>query len=366
MIGETIFGIFKTGGFAELFGDTSLLIKTLIMYVIVGVLMYLAVKKEFEPMLLIPIAFGMLLANLPVTGLYHSDWFIKEAYLIEGKLDIVKIATEGGLLDLLYLGVKLGIYPPLIFLGIGAMTDFSPLIANPKSLLLGAAAQLGVFVAFFLALCIGYNVNEASAIGIIGGADGPTAILVTKELAPHLLSGIAVAAYLYMALIPIIQPPLMKIMTTRKERVVEMKQLRSVSKLELVLFPVIVSAVVILILPDTAPLIGMLMLGNVFRVTGVVDRLFKTAQNELINIVTIFLGISVGVTANAENFLSPRTIGIILLGVFAFAFSTIGGLLGGKVLCAITKGKINPLIGSARGFGSSDGCSCIAKGRTAV
>ena len=204
-----------------------------------------------------------------------------------------------------------------------------------------------MFVAFFLALCIGYNVNEASAIGIIGGADGPTAILVTKELAPHLLSGIAVAAYLYMALIPIIQPPLMKIMTTRKERVVEMKQLRSVSKLELVLFPVIVSAVVILILPDTAPLIGMLMLGNVFRVTGVVDRLFKTAQNELINIVTIFLGISVGVTANAENFLSPRTIGIILLGVFAFAFSTIGGLLGGKVLCAITKGKINPLIGSA-------------------
>ena len=347
MIGETIFGIFKTGGFAELFGDTSLLIKTLIMYVIVGVLLYLAVKKEFEPMLLIPIAFGMLLANLPVTGLYHSEWFIDEAYLIEGKLDIVKIATEGGLLDLLYLGVKLGIYPPLIFLGIGAMTDFSPLIANPKSLLLGAAAQLGVFVAFFLALCIGYNVNEASAIGIIGGADGPTAILVTKELAPHLLSGIAVAAYLYMALIPIIQPPLMKIMTTRKERVVEMKQLRSVSKLELVLFPVIVSAVVILILPDTAPLIGMLMLGNVFRVTGVVERLFKTAQNELINIVTIFLGISVGVTANAENFLSPRTIGIILLGVFAFAFSTIGGLLGGKVLCAITKGKINPLIGSA-------------------
>ncbi|HPE95147.1 MAG TPA: sodium ion-translocating decarboxylase subunit beta [Bacillota bacterium] len=319
-----------------------LLIKTLIMYVIVGTLLYLAIKKQFEPMLLVPIAFGMLLANLPGANLFNMDLFIAD-----GDLDVARVIHEGGLLDILYLGVKLGIYPSLIFLGVGAMTDFSPLIANPKSLLLGASAQLGVFLAFFMALVLGFSANEAASIGIIGGADGPTAILVTKELAPKLLGAIAIAAYLYMALIPMIQPPLMKLLTTEKERKVEMKQLRPVSKVELVLFPVIVAAVVILILPDTAPLIGMLMLGNLFRVTGVVDRLFKTAQNELINIVTIFLGISVGATASAENFLNLKTLMIIGLGVVAFGFSSIGGLLGGKVMYALTKGKVNPLIGSA-------------------
>ncbi len=342
MIWETITGIFGSGGFAKLFEDPMLLIKTLIMYVIVGTLLYLAIKKQFEPMLLVPIAFGMLLANLPGANLFNMDLFIAD-----GDLDVARVIHEGGLLDILYLGVKLGIYPSLIFLGVGAMTDFSPLIANPKSLLLGASAQLGVFLAFFMALVLGFSANEAASIGIIGGADGPTAILVTKELAPKLLGAIAIAAYLYMALIPMIQPPLMKLLTTEKERKVEMKQLRPVSKVELVLFPVIVAAVVILILPDTAPLIGMLMLGNLFRVTGVVDRLFKTAQNELINIVTIFLGISVGATASAENFLNLKTLMIIGLGVVAFGFSSIGGLLGGKVMYALTKGKVNPLIGSA-------------------
>lgn len=341
MIGETITGIFASGGFAKLFEDPTFLIKTLIMYVIVGTLLYLAIKKQFEPMLLVPIAFGMLLANLPGANLFNMDLFLAD------ELDIAQIIHEGGLLDLLYLGVKLGVYPSLIFLGVGAMTDFSPLIANPKSLLLGASAQLGVFLAFFMALVLGFSANEAAAIGIIGGADGPTAILVTKELAPKLLGAIAIAAYLYMALIPMIQPPLMKLLTTEKERKVEMKQLRPVSKIELVFFPVIVAAVVILILPDTAPLIGMLMLGNLFRVTGVVDRLFKTAQNELINIVTIFLGISVGATASAENFLNIKTLMIIALGVIAFGFSSIGGLLGGKVMYVLSKGRVNPLIGSA-------------------
>lgn len=316
--------------------------KTLVMYVIVAVLFYLAVVKKFEPLLLLPIAFGMLLANLPGANLIHMDLFMGN-----DKLDIVKIVQEGGLLDFLYLGVKLGIYPPLIFMGVGAMTDFSPLIANPKSLFLGAAAQLGVFAAFLGALFLGFTPEQAAAIGIIGGADGPTAIQVTKTLAPELLGPIAIAAYSYMALIPFIQPPIMKALTTEKERSVVMEQLRPVSKTELVIFPILVALVVSLILPDCAALVGMLMLGNLLKVSGVTERLSKTAQNELMNIVTIFLGVSVGATANAESFLSPQTLYIIVLGLAAFCFATAGGVLFGKLMCFLTKGKINPLIGSA-------------------
>ena len=260
---------------------------------------------------------------------------------------IKEVVSEGGLLDILYLGVKLGIYPSLIFLGVGAMTDFSPLISNPKSLLMGAGAQFGVFFAFFCALFLGFSPMEAGAIGIIGGADGPTAILVTKTLAPHLLGAIAIAAYSYMALIPIIQPPFMKLLTTKKERQIKMTNLRSVSKVEKVVFPIVVTAIVCLVIPDAAPLVGFLMLGNLFNVSGVTDRLSKTAQNELINIVTICLGVSVGATANAENFLKLQTLYIIGLGLCAFALSTCGGLITGKVMCKLTGGKINPLIGAA-------------------
>ena len=322
--------------------DTTMLVKYLIMYVIIGALLYLAIWKKFEPMLLLPIAFGMLLANLPGAGLIHTEW-----WFVEGPINYGYIIKNGGLIDYLYMGVKLGIYPSLIFLGIGAMTDFSPLIANPKSLLMGAGAQFGVFAAYAGAILLGFSEKAAAAIGIIGGADGPTAILVTKELAPTLLGAIAIAAYSYMALIPIIQPPLMKMMTTKKERQIKMTSLRKVSKTELILFPIIVTAVVCLILPDAAPLVGFLMLGNLFNVTGVVDRLSKTAQNELINIVTIFLGVSVGATANAEAFLKPQTICIIVLGLTAFCFSTLGGLITGKIMCKLSGGKINPLIGSA-------------------
>lgn len=269
-------------------------------------------------------------------------------------MDLQLIVSQGGLLDLLYLGVKLGIYPPLIFLGIGAMTDFGPLIANPKSLLLGAAAQFGVFFTFIGALVIGalvpgidFGVKESASIGIIGGADGPTAIYVTKTLAPHLLPAIAVAAYSYMALIPVIQPPIMKAVTTKKERMIVMEQLREVSKTEKIIFPVVVTVIVALIVPDAVSLVGMLMLGNLAKECGVVDRLSKTAQNELMNIITIFLGITVGATASAENFLTPETLGIIVLGLVAFCFSTLGGLLLGKLMCKLTGGKVNPLIGSA-------------------
>ena len=257
---------------------------------------------------------------------------------------IKEVINNGGLVDVLYLGVKLGVYPSLIFLGVGAMTDFSPLIANPKSLLMGAGAQLGVFVAFFGALLIGFTPMEAGAIGIIGGADGPTAILVTKELAPHLLGAIAIAAYSYMALIPIIQPPFMRLLTTEKERKIRMTNLRPVSKTEKIIFPIIVTLLVVMIVPDAAPLVGFLMLGNLFNVSGVADRLSKTAQNELINIMTIFLGVSVGATANAENFLKLQTLGIIALGLTAFVISTCGGLVVGKIMCKVTGGKINPLI----------------------
>ncbi len=356
---DALLNFLNRTGIAKLF-ETSDWWKTLIMFAIIGVLFYLAVVKKFEPLLLLPIAFGMLLANLPGAELFHMDWFIKgvpvETISETGEIivsnsdklsDIVlHLLDHGGLIDLLYLGVKLGIYPSLIFLGIGAMTDFSPLIANPKSLMLGAAAQIGVFVAFFGALFY-FSPAEASAIGIIGGADGPTAILVTKTLAPHLLGAIAIAAYSYMALIPMIQRPLMLALTTKKERAIKMGDLRPVSTLEKVVFPILVTLIVVLIVPDAAPLVGFLMLGNLFNVSGVTDRLSKTAQNELINIITIFLGVSVGATASAENFLKPQTLLILGLGIVAFACSTCGGLLFGKLMCWITRGKINPLIGSA-------------------
>ena len=318
--------------------------RTLVMYAIIAVLFYLAIVKKFEPLLLLPIAFGMLLANLPGAEIMHTDWFME----VEGKYpNFGKILREGGMLDILYLGVKLGVYPPLIFMGVGAMTDFGPLIANPKSLLLGAAAQLGVFTAFFGALLFGFTAAEAAAIGIIGGADGPTAIYVTKTLAPHLLGAIAVAAYSYMALIPIIQPPIMKALTTKKERGIVMGQLRSVSKMEKIIFPIFVTLVVSLIVPSAASLVGALMLGNLMRESGVVERLSKTVQNEMMNIITIMLGLTVGATADAANFLSFSTIKIIVLGLFAFCCGTAGGLLFGKLMCWLTKGKINPLIGSA-------------------
>jgi oxaloacetate decarboxylase beta subunit len=283
----------------------------------------------------------MLLANMPGAGIINMDLFLGE------KLNIQQIVERGGLIDLLYLGVKLGIYPPLIFLGIGAMTDFGPLIANPKSLLLGAAAQLGVFAAFFLALLLGFDVFQSMSIGIIGGADGPTAIYVTKTLAPILLPSIAIAAYSYMALVPIIQPPIMKALTTKKERRVVMEQLRTVSKTERIIFPIITTIIVAMLLPSAVPLVGMLMLGNLAKESGVVDRLSKAAQNELLNIITIFLGVSVGATANSETFLQKETLLIILLGLTAFSFSTAGGVLFGKIMYKISGGKINPLIGSA-------------------
>ena len=339
---ELIKNFLQSTGIASFVADPEFMGKTLIMYVIIGALFYLAVVKGFEPLLLIPIAFGMLLANLPGADLFHM-----EEFFLGNHVDIVKVIEEGSLIDFLYLGVKLGIYPSLIFLGVGAMTDFSPLISNPKSLLMGAGAQLGVFAAFFFALFLGFTPMEAGAIGIIGGADGPTAILVTKELAPQLLGAIAIAAYSYMALIPIIQPPFMRLLTTEKERKIKMTNLRPVSQVEKVVFPIVVTVIVCLIVPDAAPLVGFLMLGNLFNVSGVADRLSKTAQNELINIVTIFLGVSVGATANAQNFLKLQTLYIIALGLCAFVISTCGGLIVGKIMCKITRGKINPLIGSA-------------------
>ncbi len=332
--------------FLSSMGILSITWQQALMIVISCVLLYLAIVKEYEPMLLLPIAFGMLLTNIPNSGVYHPEFF----QLQEDGSSMVpfsQLVKKGGLFDFLYLGVKFGIYPPLIFMGVGAMTDFGPLISNPKSLFLGAAAQLGVFVTFFGSLLLGFTVEEAASIGIIGGADGPTAIFVTKTLAPHLLSAIAVAAYSYMALIPIIQPPIMKALTTKKEREIVMEQLRPVSKTEKIIFPIAVTIVITLILPDATPLVGMLMLGNLMKECGVVDRLSKTAQNELMNIVTICLGTSVGATAVASNFLSFGTIKIIVMGLVAFAISTAGGLLLGKLMCKLSGGKINPLIGSA-------------------
>ena len=318
-------------------------IKTVIMLVIACVLVYLAIVKGFEPLLLLPIAIGMLLTNLPGGGMFHEEFFMTTE-----AIDYGEVLRSGGLLDLLYIGVKTGIYPCLIFIGIGAMTDFAPLISNPKSLLMGAGAQLGVFAAFSGALLTGaFTYGEAASIGIIGGADGPTAILVTKILAPQRLGAIAIAAYSYMALIPLIQPPIMKLMTTPSERKIRMTALRPVSRTEKLVFPIAVTAVVGLIVPDALPLIGCLMFGNLLNVCGVTERLSKTVQNELMNIVTVFLGISVGATATAKNFLQPQTLLIIALGLVAFCISTFGGLLTAKIMCKLSGGKINPLIGSA-------------------
>ena len=314
----------------------------LIMLVVACLLLYLAIVKKFEPLLLLPIAFGMLLTNLPGAGMYHAEYFAN------GVIDWAELGTgHGGLIDYLYLGVKLGIYPCLIFVGVGAMTDFGPLIANPKSLLLGAAAQLGIFITYCGAILLGFAPAEAGSIGIIGGADGPTAIFTTSQLAPHLLGPIAVAAYSYMALVPVIQPPIMKALTTDKERKIKMKQLRPVTKTEKILFPIIVTIFVSFMVPSAASLIGCLMLGNLMRESGVVDRLSKTVQNELMNIVTIFLGISVGATATAENFLNFQTLAILVMGIVAFGCGTAGGVLLAKLMNVFSKEKVNPLIGSA-------------------
>ena len=346
---------------------------SLVMLVVSCVLLYLAIVKQFEPLLLLPIAFGMLLTNLPGAEMYHEvlfanghvQWELFGGATVTQEI-IDEIAAGGatqtildeltsllgstisvGLLDVLYLGVKLGVYPCLIFVGVGAMTDFGPLIANPKSLLLGAAAQLGIFITYIGATLLGFTGAEASSIGIIGGADGPTAIYTTSHLAPHLLGPIAVAAYSYMALVPVIQPPIMKALTTDKERKIKMKQLRPVSKTEKILFPIIVTIFVSFLVPSAASLVGCLMLGNLMRECGVVERLSKTVQNELMNIVTIFLGVSVGATATAATFLSWQTLGILLLGIVAFGFGTAGGVLLAKVMNIFSKEKVNPLIGSA-------------------
>ncbi|MEG2652166.1 MAG: sodium ion-translocating decarboxylase subunit beta [Ruthenibacterium sp.] len=352
---EAVSGIASESGFVGLVQNPGYLI----MIAVACGLLYLAIVKQFEPLLLLPIAFGMLLANLPFGGIIHMEYFLTET----GHPDFMQILNNGGLADMLYLGVKLGIYPPLIFLGIGTMTDFGPLISNPKSLLLGAAAQLGIFVTYFGAKMLGpiiqsmgiadaigfseFTGKQAGSIAIIGGADGPTAIYVTTKLAPELLGAIAVAAYSYMALVPIIQPPIMRLLTTKKERSIVMTQLRTVSKTEKIIFPIMCTIIISLILPSAVPLIGMLMLGNLMKESGVVERINKTAGNELMNIITIFLGISVGCTTSADTFLNAQTLFIVVLGLIAFCFGTAGGVLLGKIMCFVTHGKVNPLIGSA-------------------
>ena len=374
---STISGLFDASGIKGLTSTGIDGLKSVIMILLSFVLFYLAIKKQYEPLLMLPIAFGMLLTNLPMTGLYHPElWdpatnpyfapiyvdsglaseptLFMSVFTQETSLDYGKVLHDGGLLDMLYLGVKLQIYPPLIFLGIGAMTDFGPLIANPKSFLLGAAAQGGIFFTFvgacllnFTGLGGGFTLKEAGSIAIIGGADGPTAIYLTSQLAPQLLGSIAVAAYSYMALVPVIQPPIMKLLTTEKERAVKMGQLREVSHIEKIVFPIAVTVIVSLIVPTAAPLVGILMFGNLMKESGVCDRLVKTAQNELMNIITIFLGITVGSTAVAGNFLSWKTIFIIVLGLIAFCVGTACGVLLGKLMYVISGHKINPLIGSA-------------------
>ncbi len=356
-VGEILLKLWNDSGFAAL--ASGFLAQggwqNLVMIIISCVLLYLAIVKKFEPLLLCGIAFGCLLTNLPGAGLYNQELWTNfmdashEAYHSYGT-----ILKEGGLLDFFYIGVKTSIYPCLIFMGVGAMTDFGPLLSNPKSLLLGAAAQLGVFVAFFGAVAlnlispaVGFTGPEAASIGIIGGADGPTAIFLTSKLAPHLLGAIAVAAYSYMALIPMIQPPFMKLLTTPEQRKIKMVQTRNVSKAEKIIFPIVVTIFVALLLPDTAPLIGCLMLGNLFKECGVTERLSDTVQNALMNIVTILLSTSVGATMVGSNFLTVQTLSIVVLGVVAFIISTCGGLLGGLIMCKATKGKVNPLIGSA-------------------
>ena len=334
--------IFAKSGWAQIF-FTEGGWKYAVMLAVACVLLYLAIVKQFEPLLLLPIGFGMMMTNLPLDGIFHMDIFINSTNHIDWAL----LGSSGGMVDYIYLGVKLGIYPPLIFLGIGTMTDFEPLIARPSSLLLGAAAQLGIFFTFVGAKILGFTNQEAGAIGIIGGADGPTAIYVTTKLAPHLLGSIAVAAYCYMALVPVIQPPIMKVLTTEKERQIVMTAPRRVSKTEKILFPIIVTIIVALTLPDAAILVGCLMMGNLMKESGVVERITKTAGNELMNIITIFLGFSVGCTTNAATFLNIQTVEIIVLGIVAFGVGTAGGVLLGKVMCVVTHGKINPLIGSA-------------------
>jgi len=355
-VGGTIAGLVNDSGIYDIIKGNW---KSAVMILISFVLLYLAIVKQFEPLLLMPIAFGMLLTNLPLAGIMDEPIYeIISNPTYHGKAGIPiyngdmlvgyqYIKQNGGLLYYLYQGVKLGIFPPLIFMGVGAMTDFGPLIANPMSLLLGAAAQLGIFLAFIVALILGFTPAEAGAIGIIGGADGPTAIYVTTKLAPGLLGPIAIAAYSYMALVPVIQPPIMKALTSKKDRQIVMGQLRTVSKTEKIVFPIVVTVLVSLMLPSAAPLIGALMLGNLFKESGVTERLSKTAQNELMNIVTIFLGVTVGATAKAETFLQPQTLKIIAMGVFAFGGGTAGGVLLGDLMCKLSGGKINPLIGSA-------------------
>ena len=342
----TLQTLWLDSGFAGFFADGGW--KNLIMIGVACVLLYLGIVKKFEPLLLVGIAFGCLLTNIPGAGLYHPELW--DAFLDKGSQyyhSYGHILTEGGLLDILYIGVKTGIYPSLIFMGVGAMTDFGPLLAYPKSLMLGAAAQLGVFVAFFGAILLGFSGPEGASIGIIGGADGPTAIFLTTILAPHLLGPIAIAAYSYMALIPLIQPPIMRALTTPEERAVKMEQARTVTKTEKIIFPILVSVFVILLLPSTAPLIGCLMFGNLLKETGVTARLSDTAQNAMMNIVTIFLSTSVGATTVAARFLSLETLKIVALGLTAFAISTVGGLLVGKLMYKLSGGKVNPLIGSA-------------------
>ena len=355
-VGSTVLGLVNDSGIYDIIKGNW---KSAVMILISFGLLYLAIVKQFEPLLLMPIAFGMLLTNLPLAGIMDEPIYeILSNPTYHGKNGIPiyngdllvgyqYIKQNGGLLYYLYQGVKLGIFPPLIFMGVGAMTDFGPLIANPMSLLLGAAAQLGIFLAFIVALILGFTPAEAGAIGIIGGADGPTAIYVTTKLAPGLLGPIAIAAYSYMALVPVIQPPIMKALTSKKDRQIVMGQLRTVSKTEKIVFPIVVTVLVSLMLPSAAPLIGSLMLGNLFKESGVTERLSKTAQNELMNIVTIFLGVTVGATAKAETFLQWQTIKIILMGVFAFGGGTAGGVLLGDLMCKLSGGKINPLIGSA-------------------
>jgi len=343
---DTLVNFLQSTGF-YLLGENP---KVLIMLAIVCVLAYLAIVRKFEPLLLLPIAFGMLVTNLPGSEIFHEALFANGHVhwdLFGGAAAEDGSTISAGLIDYLYLGVKLGIYPCLIFIGVGAMTDFGPLLANPKSLLLGAAAQIGIFVTFIGARALGFSGNEAASIGIIGGADGPTAIFVTTKLAPHLLGPIAVAAYSYMALVPVIQPPIMKLLTTKKERMIVMKELRKVSKAEKIIFPFVVTAFVAMLVPSATPLIACLMLGNLFKECGVTERLNKTAQNELINITTIFLGVSVGATATADTFISVSTLKIIVMGVVAFALGTAGGVLLAKFMNLFLKQKINPLIGSA-------------------
>ena len=349
-VGEILLNLWNKSGFAAII--TGFVSQNgwqnLVMLAIACVLLYLAIVKKFEPLLLVGIAFGCLLSNLPSAGLYHQELW--DAFMDPSNPayhSFGAIMRDGGLIDIFYIGVKTSLYPCLIFMGVGAMTDFGPLLSNPKSLLLGAAAQLGVFVAFFGAVLLGFTGPEAASIGIIGGADGPTAIFLTNKLAPQLLGANAIAAYSYMALIPMIQPPIMKLMTSDADRKIKMVQARVVSKTEKILFPIIVTIFVILLLPSTAPLIGCLMLGNLFRECGCTDRLSDTVQNALMNIVTIFLSTSVGATMVASNFLKPETLKIIFLGLVAFGISTAGGLIGGNIMCKLSGKKVNPLIGSA-------------------